>query len=76
MGFYLTHLLEATLLFINALAILNEQRFLRRYSIDRPAYGDGVRHQISILLYAVRTYLRLPLVALNVVVIFFELLVG
>ena len=30
MGFYLTHIFECALLLLNSLAILNEQRFLKK----------------------------------------------
>lgn len=30
MGFYLTHIFECALLIMNAMAILNEQRFLKK----------------------------------------------
>jgi uncharacterized protein YsxB (DUF464 family) len=30
MGFYITHILEAILLLLNSIAILNEKRFLKK----------------------------------------------
>lgn len=76
MAFYLIHLIESALLVLNALAILNERRFLRKYGLDRPAFGEGVKQQAAILLYAVRTYLRFPLVLLNIFTIAFEVALG
>lgn len=76
MALCLTHLLEAALLVLNALAILNDRRLLRRWGMDRPVFGEGLKNQMAMLLYAVRTYLRLPLVVLNLAVIIFELILG
>lgn len=119
-------LLEATLLVINAIAILNEERFLvkcmlnffflkkkvfnvcfsfKPVSLDRNSlmssaslnqanipYGGGgfggqqsatispttmsPKMQILNLLHSIRTVARLPLIAINIVVIIFKLLFG
>ncbi|CEM30304.1 unnamed protein product [Vitrella brassicaformis CCMP3155] len=76
MAFTLLHLLEAALFVANALAILHDKRFLAKYSLDKPAYGEGLKNQVAMLLYAVRTYLRMPLALCNVLVIVVELLLG
>ncbi|XP_075677261.1 immediate early response 3-interacting protein 1 [Dermatophagoides pteronyssinus] len=97
-------LLEATLLVINAIAILNEERFLVKFDLDRNSlmssaslnqanipYGGGFggqqsttispttmspKMQILNLLHSIRTVARLPLIAINIVVIIFKLLFG
>jgi len=45
MAFTLLHLLEAALFVANALAILHDKRFLAKYSLDKPAYGEGLKNQ-------------------------------
>jgi len=92
-------------LFINAIAILNEERFLARigwstaqaaqhaqgepYSqpYGEPAFGGapgggmngaepGVKERIITLISAVRTLMRIPLIAVNVLIIMYELVLG
>eukprot|EP01126_Amoeba_proteus_P036897 TRINITY_DN3777_c0_g1_i4.p2 TRINITY_DN3777_c0_g1~~TRINITY_DN3777_c0_g1_i4.p2 ORF type:complete len:102 (+),score=3.35 TRINITY_DN3777_c0_g1_i4:162-467(+) len=66
MGLGLYSLLESVLLIINALAILNENRFLKRVGLyssgEEPAFGDdkrsGVKTKIASTLSAVRLLLR------------------
>jgi len=82
MAFSLYTLLEAGLLFVNAIAILNRQRFLSKVGLSQPtydSYGDnqpGVKSQIVNLIYAVQTVMRVPLIFLNIVVIVIKLLLG
>ncbi|KFH12057.1 Yos1 family protein [Toxoplasma gondii MAS] len=77
MAFTLLHLLESFLLLLNAAAVLSAPRLLRPLGLDKPQVGDpGFRSQISLFLFSVRTYLKLPLVVANLVVIVFELLFG
>ena len=85
MGFSLYSLLEATLLVINALAILNEQRFLSklRWNQDTTPYqGFGPSSQGSVktqalhLIRSVQTVMRIPLIFLNSIVIIVKLLLG
>ncbi|KAI9017609.1 Yos1-like protein [Gaertneriomyces semiglobifer] len=71
------------LLFINAIAILHEERFLSRIGLGTNAqqsqFGDqsnSVKFRIINLISAVRTLLRFPLVAVNILVIVYELLLG
>lgn len=73
-------LLQAALMLLNAAAILNEQRFLDKYGLgisqlaQMPA-GEGpgaLKHQIIGMLHA-STYLRMPLIGINVVVILVKL---
>src|SRR5437870_417514 len=64
MGFTLTALVEAMLLFVNAVAVLNEERFLRRVGWARttdPALGDapaGVRAKLLQVVHAIRLVAR------------------
>uniref|UniRef100_A0A0G4HIW7 Immediate early response 3-interacting protein 1 n=1 Tax=Chromera velia CCMP2878 TaxID=1169474 RepID=A0A0G4HIW7_9ALVE len=76
MAFTLTHIIEAALLFINACAVLNSQRFLKKYGMDKLKEGEGARSQIAMFLWAVRSYLRYPLVLINIFAIVLELFLG
>ncbi|KAH7639569.1 immediate early response 3-interacting protein 1 [Dermatophagoides farinae] len=104
MALGLYSLLEAALLVINAIAILNEERFLVKFGLDRNSlissaslnqanipYGGGYgpqstampqpsimspKMQILNLLHSIRTVARVPLIAINIVVIIFKLLFG
>ncbi|KAB2598328.1 uncharacterized protein LOC126622084 [Malus sylvestris] len=72
-------LLEGFLLLANALAILNEDRFLapRGWSLSEFSGGrtKSVKGQIIGLIYATQ-YLRVPLVLLNTVCIVLKLISG
>ena len=69
-------LVESILLIANALAILNDKRFLRKHFLDVPTGGMTVRNQLSIILYAMRTYMKWPLILFNCLFIFMELIIG
>ncbi|EZG56148.1 Yos1-like protein [Gregarina niphandrodes] len=59
MGLSLWHLIEASILGANGLAILNEKRLLVKWGLDRPVADEGgLKFQISIVLYAFRNYIR------------------
>ncbi|GBB86362.1 hypothetical protein RclHR1_12790007 [Rhizophagus clarus] len=69
------------LLVINAIAILNEERFLARIGMSshpEPGYGDvtSFKSKIINLISAVRTLMRIPLIVLNILVIIYEILLG
>ncbi|XP_073009720.1 uncharacterized protein [Typha latifolia] len=73
-------LLEGFLLIANALAILNEDRFLapRGWSFSEVSGGGGaktLKGQIIGLIYATQ-YLRLPLIVLNIIIIVVKLVSG
>ncbi|KAK9915647.1 hypothetical protein WJX75_002112 [Coccomyxa subellipsoidea] len=77
-------LLQGVLLFVNGLAILNNERFLEKYGwgfsqmSGGSAIGPGpgaLKQQTIGLLHAV-AYLRVPLIALNALVILVKLLFG
>ncbi|WVZ56810.1 hypothetical protein U9M48_007287, partial [Paspalum notatum var. saurae] len=79
-GMGLWTLLEGFLLLANALAILNEDRFLapRGWSMSEVS-GNGqtksLKGQIVGLIYATQ-FLRMPLIALNVLIIVVKLISG
>ncbi|KAG9410996.1 hypothetical protein AC1031_016649 [Aphanomyces cochlioides] len=77
MGFIWTFIMTS-LLTTNALAILNEKRFLRQYGLHQVDNSEGppsVKNQIAGLLTAVQ-YTRVLLIPINVVAIALELLLG
>lgn len=81
MAFGLYSLLEVILLVVNAMAVLNEERFLSKvgWGADQMAgFGDqpGVKQQLLNLIRSVRTVMRIPLIGVNAFVIIVKLLVG
>lgn len=61
---------------LNSLAIINESRVLQPLGMDKPFSDGAIKNQLSLLLYSVRTYMRLPLIIANCVFILFEILFG
>ncbi|GAV04436.1 hypothetical protein RvY_14711 [Ramazzottius varieornatus] len=89
MTFTLYSLLEAALLVVNAIAVLNEERFLRKIGWGRDtvqpgaAYYQGgyaspqsTKSQIINLVNSVRTVMRFPLILLNTATIILLVLAG
>ncbi|GJD08267.1 hypothetical protein Gasu2_25770 [Galdieria sulphuraria] len=79
MAFTLGSILLATLLTANALAILNEERFLSKvgWSYEQTRVDpSGIKAQISRLLYAFRVIMRVPLIVLNILTILVLLVIG
>lgn len=90
--FGLGALFYAALLFINAVAVLSEDRFLARigwgsnghqtsqqqgfYDNYQSTSTEGVKTRLISLITATRTLLRIPLVVVNTVVIVYELVLG
>lgn len=77
MGFWV--IMEGFLLFANALAILNEDRFLFRRGwtlaeVSGPR-RNSLKGQLIGLIYACQ-YMRLPLILLNIVTIVVKLFTG
>jgi hypothetical protein len=74
-------LTQSALLAANGIAVLNEHRFLAKRGLTPAAIRDGqcgatsLRGQLIGVINAV-SYLRMPLVALNSVVIFVKLVFG
>ncbi|CAJ0575345.1 unnamed protein product, partial [Mesorhabditis spiculigera] len=75
-------LLEAGLLILNGIAVLNRERFLKKIGFGQPTHSfDGsdqgsVKHQVIALISAVQTVMRMPLIVVNIFVIVFKLLLG
>ncbi|XP_025942239.1 immediate early response 3-interacting protein 1 [Apteryx mantelli] len=82
MAFTLYSLLQAALLFVNAIAVLHEERFLRHvgWGSDQGIGGfgeePGIKAQLMNLIRSVRTVMRVPLIAVNSVTIVLLLLFG
>lgn len=89
--FGLGSLFYAILLFINAVAVLSEERFLARigwtsngqqtapqnsFYDNSQSTNDGVKTRLISLITATRTLLRIPLVIVNTVVIAYQLVLG
>mmetsp|Transcript_52238 Transcript_52238/g.111018 ORF Transcript_52238/g.111018 Transcript_52238/m.111018 type:complete len:85 (+) Transcript_52238:242-496(+) len=82
MGFSLWNIFKAGLLVTNSVLILHRKRFLARHGLDdvnNMVRGDPsespLRVQAIGLLHAVQ-YLKVPMIAANVITIVFELLLG
>lgn len=74
--------LESGLLLTNALLILNRRRFLAKHGLDDLVQGGGgggpqnpLKAQLAGILHAVQ-YLKVPVIACNLICIVFELLLG
>ncbi|XP_064620875.1 immediate early response 3-interacting protein 1-like [Lineus longissimus] len=80
MAFGLYSLLEATLLCLNAICVLHEERFLAKIGMgsDQRGFGEepGVKTQVLHLVRSIRTVMRIPLIGINVVTIIIKLLLG
>ncbi|OMJ70023.1 hypothetical protein SteCoe_32112 [Stentor coeruleus] len=80
MAFSLFCLFEACILLFNTLAILNPRYFLKKYKLDSlegiDGYSNPMKKQLAFLLYAARTYGRIPLIFANSSIILLELLLG
>ncbi|CEN59776.1 Yos1-like protein [Aspergillus pseudodeflectus] len=83
--FGLGRLVYVTILLINSMAILSEDRFLARIGFGRtqadPAFGasydsTSVKAKIINLIASVRTVARIPLIVINTIVIIYELILG
>ena len=74
-------LLQSVLLVANAFAVLNEERFLEPKNLSQSAItsgyvsAHGFKGQLIGLIYAA-SYLRMPLLAANSIVIFVKVLFG
>ncbi|KAH9902309.1 Yos1-like protein [Xylariomycetidae sp. FL2044] len=81
----LGNFIYVSVLLVNAIAILSEDRFLARINLSSssydPAFGAGpdsqsVQGKVINLIASVRTLMRIPLIALNTVIILYELIFG
>ncbi|KAL6466171.1 hypothetical protein MHYP_G00263040 [Metynnis hypsauchen] len=75
-------LIQAAVLFTNAIAVLHEERFLAKigWGVDQSVGGfgeePGIKTQLIHLIRSVRTVMRVPLIAVNSVCIVLLLLFG
>ncbi|PSN63466.1 Yos1-like protein [Corynespora cassiicola Philippines] len=83
MFFGLGSLLYVSVLLINAIAILSEDRFLARIGWTanaEPGFGaqrdDGVKARLVNLVSSVRTLMRIPLMLINTLMILYLLILG
>jgi len=81
MAFGLYSLLEASLLVLNAICVLHEERFLAKVgwtAQHNRGFGEsgGVKAQILEIIRSVRTVMRIPLIFINSLVITKKLLLG
>uniref|UniRef100_A0A2M3ZC78 Immediate early response 3-interacting protein 1 n=1 Tax=Anopheles braziliensis TaxID=58242 RepID=A0A2M3ZC78_9DIPT len=81
--FTLWSLVEATLLFLNAVCVLSEERFLSKYgwgisSAQVQGFGEPTttKGQILMLIRSIRTVAKVPLILFNILAIVFKLLLG
>ncbi|KAI8916110.1 Yos1-like protein [Gorgonomyces haynaldii] len=67
-----------SLLLINAVAILHEERFLAKVGLSSSAFMDpnSMQARAANLIGSIRTLLRIPLILLNILVILYELALG
>ncbi|KAI8628026.1 Yos1-like protein [Xylariaceae sp. FL1651] len=81
----LGNLIYVSVLLVNAIAILSEDRFLARINFSSasydPAFGAGpdaqsIRGKIINLVASVRTLMRIPLIVVNTLIILYELVLG
>jgi len=80
MAFTIGVLIEALVLFINALAILNEDRFLKPigwgYRPPSEMDQENIKDRIVGFLNAIRMLMRIPLIFVNISIVILELLLG
>ncbi|KAF7408119.1 hypothetical protein HZH68_002957 [Vespula germanica] len=82
MAFTLWSLYEATLLCLNAICVLNEERFLVKigWASWQNVQGFGepptVKSQMLNLIRSVRTVAKVPLIALNILTIIVKMVFG
>ncbi|KKZ62872.1 hypothetical protein EMCG_02716 [[Emmonsia] crescens] len=83
--FGLGKLLYVIILTINAIAILSEDRFLARIGWGRTQYDAGfgaasdntsIKAKSVNLIASVRTVMRIPLIAINLIIIIYEIVLG
>jgi len=81
MAFTLYCLLEASLLFINAIAVLDEKRFLSKLwgssqQLQGFEEGPGIKTRFISLVRSVHMVMRIPLIFLNSFCIVLKLVLG
>ncbi|NXN96212.1 IR3IP protein, partial [Rhinopomastus cyanomelas] len=82
MALTLYSLLQAAILFLNAVSVLHEERFLRHVGWGNDqgigGFGEepGIKAQLTNLIRSIRTVMRVPLIAVNSITIILLLLFG
>ncbi|XP_011164789.1 immediate early response 3-interacting protein 1 [Solenopsis invicta] len=82
MAFTLWTLFEATLLCLNAICVLNEERFLAKvgWASWQNVQGFGepptAKSQILNLIKSIRTVMRVPLILFNILTVVVKLVLG
>lgn len=85
MLFGLGNLFYVSILLVNAVAVLSEDRFLARIgwgnAPTEPSFGGSndaasVKGKLVNLISSVRTLMRIPLIVINTLVIVYELVLG
>ncbi|KAK6537906.1 hypothetical protein TWF694_010804 [Orbilia ellipsospora] len=82
MLFWFGNLFYVAVLLVNAVAVLSEDRFLARIGwAGQQDQGFGgqdvsIKAKLINLISAIRTLMRIPLIAVNVIIIVYELLLG
>uniref|UniRef100_A0A7E4VB62 Immediate early response 3-interacting protein 1 n=1 Tax=Panagrellus redivivus TaxID=6233 RepID=A0A7E4VB62_PANRE len=78
--FSLYSILEFTLLVLNGFAIVNKERVLNKYLKNNQHSFHGEDSSVTMrlvhLILSIQTVLRVPLIAINTVVIVFKVLLG
>ncbi|XP_058459895.1 immediate early response 3-interacting protein 1 [Malaya genurostris] len=81
--FTLWNLIEASLLCLNAVCILHEQRFLAKFgwgAASAQVHGFGepqsMKDQVLNLVRSIRTVAKVPLILFNILAIMFKLVLG
>ncbi|XP_013145390.1 PREDICTED: immediate early response 3-interacting protein 1 [Papilio polytes] len=78
----LWNLFEASLLCLNAVCVLHEERFMQKMgwgaNVSEQGFVDqsSMKFQILNLVRSIRTVTRIPLIILNILTILFKLLFG
>ncbi|KAG6453979.1 immediate early response 3-interacting protein 1 [Manduca sexta] len=78
----LWNLFEASLLCLNAVCVLHEERFMQKmgWGANTPNQGfedqSSIKFQILNLVRSIRTVTRIPLIILNILTIIFKLILG
>ncbi|KAH6660523.1 yos1-like protein [Truncatella angustata] len=85
-SFGLGSILQVSVLMLNAIAILSEDRFLARIGMSStthdPAFGAGpggdqsFKYKLMNMIASVRMVTRIPLILVNTLIIIYELVLG
>jgi hypothetical protein len=72
-------LIYVSILLVNAIAILHEERFLQKIGLTANTITNdpnSIQARLVAIISSVRMLLKLPLIVLNVIVIVYELALG